>query len=106
MRRMIAGLMLSLGSVSAVAQHKVSPRDGYVPDEKTAVAIAVAVLSPIYGADKVLGEQPFHAMRNGDRWTVMGSLPRSKDGRTGLGGVASVEIEAATGRILNVTHGR
>src|SRR2546423_10224131 len=30
--------------------------NGYVPDEQTAIAIAVAVWSPIYGKEKIEGE--------------------------------------------------
>lgn len=77
-------------SLVALAQHNVMPRDGYVPDEKTAVSIAVAVLSPIYGADHIQGEQPFRAARNGSSWIVTGTLPM-KNGRAQMGGVASIE---------------
>ena len=39
----------------------VKPKDGYVPDGKTAIRLAVAVWEPIYGADQIAHEKPYHA---------------------------------------------
>lgn len=37
------------------------PRAGFVPDSKTATAVAIAILTPIYGEAEVLEERPFVA---------------------------------------------
>ena len=34
-------------------KHVYKPKEGYVPDAETAIAIAVAVWNPIYGKDKI-----------------------------------------------------
>jgi hypothetical protein len=88
---------------NAVAQNaSFTPRDGFVPDDPTAIAIAEAVLSPIYGHGQVENQRPFTANPKDGTWTVSGRL--KNDDQTG--GVAVVIIEKATGRIISVTHGR
>ncbi len=82
------------------------PAKGYVPDAKTAIQIAVAVWSPIYGARKIQGEKPFHATLSHGVWTVIGSLPQHKPGQLLHGGVAMARIARADGRILQVIHGK
>jgi hypothetical protein len=86
------------------AQHSYVPKAGFVPDEKTAVRVAEAVLVPIYGEEQVTSERPFVATLNekGDKWTVYGTLPVQYN----KGGVATVEIVKADGRIVRVTHGK
>jgi hypothetical protein len=77
------------------------PPNGYVPDEATAIAIAVAVWTPIYGKEKILSEKPFVARLDGDVWSVHGTL------REGwIGGTAEAEISKEDGRILSVMHGK
>ena len=78
------------------------PPEGMVPDAKTAVGIAEAVLTTIYGADTVASERPFHARLYGDRWVVHGTFwcPLC------FGGVAQIEISKIDGRILHVMHGK
>ena len=51
------------------------PRD-IVPDEKTAIAIAHAVLIPIYGADGLRPQEPFSAYITDGIWTVSGYTPQ------------------------------
>jgi hypothetical protein len=75
------------------------PKDGYVPDEKTAVRIAVAVLSPIYGEEQIIREQPFHAKLKDGVWIVDGTLPPNM-----LGGAAEIRIDKNTGAILSHMH--
>jgi len=85
--------------------------DGYVPDEATAVKIAEAVLVPVYGEQQIGSERPFHARRDGDTWTVSGTL-RCPDGKGGTttrfcdGGVAEVRISATDAHILSMKHGK
>lgn len=77
------------------------PKDGYVPDEKTAIAIAIAVWNPIYGKEKIEGEKPFRANLKNGVWMVTGSLPKGMNG-----GVAEADISKDDGRILRIIHGK
>ena len=77
------------------------PKDGYVPDEQTAIAIAVAVWTPIYGKDEIEGEKPYKAKLKNGVWTVTGFLPADANG-----GVAEADIAKDDGRILRVIHGQ
>ena len=110
-RLIIGGLGLILGLLScgnlAFAQqsHSYKPAGGYVPDAKTAIRIAVAVWSPIYGEQEIQGERPFHASLKRGGWTVTGSMP-SKPGVIIHGGVALARIAKADGRILQIIHGK
>ena len=79
----------------------VVPKDGFVPDAATAIKIAVAVLEPIYGRDKIDSEQPFKAKLESGTWTIMGSLEKGH-----VGGVALVKISKRDARVVFVTHGR
>lgn len=72
----------------------VQPKNGFVPDEETAIKIAEAVL--------LNNEGPFSAMLTTDEvWVVSGSVPRGA-----VGGAAYVEIFKKDGRILRVAHGK
>ena len=80
--------------------HNVKPANGYVPDELTAVKIAEAILTPIYG-DIVLNRRPFTAVLKEDIWNVEGSLPPGA-----VGGIPEIEISKDSGAILRVTHSK
>jgi hypothetical protein len=86
---------------SASQKHSYVPPKGFVPDEKTAIRIAEAVWSPIYGEEQIQGEKPFVASLKNGVWTVQGSLPKGWDG-----GVAIAEIAKSDGRILRISHGK
>ncbi len=75
------------------------PLRGFVPDEQTAIAIAVAVWNPIYGRQQIESEKPFHATLENGVWTVTGTLPPTVNG-----GTAVAEIAQDDGRILRVIH--
>jgi hypothetical protein len=75
------------------------PSAGYVPDAKTAVAIAKAVLIPIYGKAEIDGEEPWHTGLKSGVWTVVGTLNGQANG-----GSAVVQIDKKTGAIRFVTH--
>ena len=76
-------------------------RFGYVPDEKTAIEIAIKVWIPIYGKEKIENEKPYHANLENGIWRVTGSLPENSDG-----GVAEATISQKDGRVLKVIHGQ
>jgi hypothetical protein len=78
----------------------IRPKEGFVPNEQTAVRIAEAVLIPIYGEENVRSERPFKAVLANGVWTVRGHLPPNM-----LGGSAVVRLAKADGQILFVIHG-
>jgi hypothetical protein len=80
--------------------HSYVPKNGFIPNEKTAIAVADAVLAEIYGENQIKGEQPFTAKLDGGIWIVTGSL------HTPNGGVAEIRISKKDGCILHVTHGK
>ena len=75
------------------------PAAGYVPDSSTAVAIATAVLAPIYGKAKIDAEKPWHTGLKDGVWTVVGTF----NGK-GEGGEAIVQIDKKTAAIVFVGH--
>jgi hypothetical protein len=83
----------------AVGTKPVVREGGYVPDEATAVRIAIAVLIPIYGEKIEDGEKPWRAGLKGDVWTVVGTFHGK-----GEGGEAIVQLSKTSGAVLFVTH--
>ena len=81
--------------------HSVQPEHGMVPDETTAIAIALAVWRPIYGEQNIAHKAPYHARLANGEWTVEGSLPPGM-----RGGVPLAVIAQCDGRILRISHGR
>src|SRR6185312_12438317 len=97
-----AGLALTLFLTAQDANpHAFVPPNGFVPDSLTAVRVAVALWTPIYGEKQIASEKPYHAELHGDVWTVTGQLPAGD-----VGGVAIAEISKRDARILRVSHGR
>lgn len=94
----------SLAAAQQESRHAYVAPQGLVPDSATAVRIAVAVWTPIYGARQIRSEAPYRATLRDSVWTVQGSLPCG--GLACPGGVALAEIAKRDGRILRVSHGR
>ncbi len=97
----VAFTVLSCAAASADEAFNYRPPDGVVPDAGTAVRIAEAVLAPIYGADTVKREEPFHATLSHGVWHVRGDLHC----RECVGGVAEIDISKQDGRVLRISHG-
>lgn len=87
--------------MNAKIEHSIVPPHGFVPDSSTAVRIAEAVLTPVYGATVVENERPFSASLLRGVWTVRGNIQHGVPG-----GVAMVQIAKTDGRILRMTHGK
>src|SRR5882762_6453976 len=78
----------------------VKPKEGFVPNAETAVKVGEAVLMPVYGEEKILGERPFGAALQGDIWTVEGTLHCGGSPSTLCeGGTAVVKISKTSGQI-------
>lgn len=86
--------------ITFLKKHNVIPKQGYVPDEETAIKIAIAVWSPIYG-DEIKKQKPYKAVLENNIWHVSGTLPKNT-----LGGTAEAEIDKKTGQIIRISHGK
>ena len=105
MRQYLIALALLAGLPMAQAQHSISVKDqpahGPVPDEATAIRIAIAVWEPIYGKEAIARQAPHHAHLKDGVWTVSGSLPPGS-----RGGTAIARIAKGDGGVLQITHGK
>ena len=97
----LAAMFSSFVAAAGQSEHTYKPLAGYVPDEATAIKIAVAVWEPIYGAAHIAGEKPYHATLHRGVWIVTGSLRRGM-----TGGVALAEISKEDGCITRISHGK
>jgi hypothetical protein len=88
-------------TVAMASEFSYKPPNGFVPDAATAVKIAEAVLTPIYGKDRVAQQRPFRARLIGETWRIEGTIAKDS-----VGGVAEVDIAKADARVLRLTHGR
>ena len=73
--------------------------ENLVPNAEIAIAIATAVLIPIYGEKQVKFESPFTASLNGSTWLVVGHVPKG-----GFGTAATVELSKDDARIIRILH--
>jgi hypothetical protein len=101
MKATILGLGLLAMTATASPPHSFVPKDGFVPNEVTAIRIAEAVWEPIYGKENIASHQPTKARLVDGVWIVVGSLPESVKG-----GVPLAEIRKQDGCILRVSHGK
>lgn len=97
---------LSIASVAhssdrrcASAIDLVQPLRGVIADEKTAAAVALAYLTPIYGANVIGRQLPLRATLNGGVWTVEGVRPRRW-----IGGSAYILMCQRNGTVLRIIH--
>ncbi len=82
----------------------VVPKNGFVPSATVAVAVAEAVLIPVYGKQQIASDRPFKAELSGGVWDVTGSLHCASPESPCPGGTAQVKISKRTGEILFMTH--
>jgi len=74
---------------------KLIPKDGFVPDENTAVKVAEAILKPAVGDANAQSYVPYKATLKGDLWTVEGTTK-------GPGGTPVLEISKQDGKIVRL----
>jgi NTF2 fold immunity protein len=99
--------LIAISFVGCATQFNYHPKEGYVPDATAASRIAEAVWIPIYGEKTIFEERPYRAKRIGNLWYVEGSLRSSTDPKELIvGGVAEITIDAKSGKILRVSHGK
>lgn len=94
----VCSLLLKAGS--SFSQDSYCPPRGYVPDRETAVKIAEAVWTPVYGK-KIAAEKPYQARLIGDSvWVVTGTL------HTDVGGTAYIQLRKKDCKVLKMIHGK
>ncbi|MEO6053067.1 MAG: NTF2 fold immunity protein [Chthoniobacterales bacterium] len=107
MRQIRVGIVLLLYilCVKIVAAQGYVPKECFIPDEKTAVSVAVAIWNPIYGEDIIAKERPYKAKLVDGVWYVSATFNSWWGIRKGFnGGAAEAEIDKKTGAILKVYH--
>ena len=72
-------------------------KDGFVPDENTAVNVAKAILTPAVGNANAISYAPYKATLKGDLWIVEGTTK-------GPGGTPVLEISKQDGKIVRLYH--
>jgi hypothetical protein len=78
----------------------IHPKNGFVPDESTAVKIGEATAIAQYGEKQIANERPFEARLRDGIWTVAGTLhPQGA-----AGGTAVIRLSKMDGKILFMTH--
>jgi NTF2 fold immunity protein len=86
--------------ISLKGAKSIHPKDGFVPDESTAIKMGEAAAVAQYGKKTIAGERPFRAQLSGETWIVKGTLhPQGA-----LGGTAVIKLSKADGRILLMIH--
>ena len=73
---------------------------GLVPDEHTAVAIAEAILFPIYGEKNIRDQRPYVIKHTEGKWTIEGTLPAGM-----VGGTFHIIIRQRDAQVLEIGHG-
>lgn len=101
----ISIIVLVMLSLSTFAEdkiiHNVLPQNGYIPNKNVAIKIALTIWGPIYGENKIKSEAPYNAKLEKGVWLVTGTLQKGWKG-----GVAIIEIDKKSGKILRVSHGK
>ena len=98
---LVAGALLATTAASQQPAHSYMPPNGFIPDSLTAVRVAAAILTPIYGQEQIRRELPLVASLSDSTWTVHGSLPGGR-----AGGVASIQLSKRDARVIRVSHGK
>jgi hypothetical protein len=92
-----------LVSIAAATAQNISREfpEGLVPDQKTAIAIAEAVLFHVYGEKAIREQRPYVVKHVRDKWIIDGAPPP----RGMAGGSFHIIISQRDGRVLEITHG-
>lgn len=72
-----------------------------LPTKQVAVAIAEAILFPIYGQPNIVNERPYEVYRIDGYWYISGTLPAGYDG-----GTFEIVLNASNGQVLRLAHGK
>src|SRR6476646_11475694 len=102
MKRVSLALTILLGLATALLVHNraeiFNKPGGLVPDQRTAIAIAEAILFPIYGERNIRQERPYVVKHAAGKWIIEGApIPRGM-----TGGVFHIEIRQRDAKILQL----
>jgi len=75
------------------------PKNGVIPDEKTAISMAVAIWNPMYGEELIAAEKPYSAVLNDGQWIVTSTHRPGIDGRRAI-----LIIQKSDAKVIKVTH--
>jgi len=78
------------------------PEVDVVPDEKTAIDVALVILKRIYGDQQMESQKPFKATLDRGVWVIEGYFP--DDGKH-VGGSAYIGIRKVDGKVVFWNHG-
>jgi hypothetical protein len=103
---MIATLCLSSASLAQNVPSENVPKifecnDGVVADKETAIRIAEAILSPVYGEEAIREQRPYQVTVKDGKWTVDGTASPGH-----VGGRFHIAILQSDGRVLEIGYGR
>lgn len=73
-----------------------------ISDTSTAVKIAETYLFEVFGKDKIVKERPYEIGRINGYWYITGSLPPYSMS----GGTFEILLEASTGKVVKIGHGK
>ena len=94
-------VLLALTLAFSLERDQYIPKEGFIPNEATAIKVAEAVWLPIYG-DRIYKSKPFKAiLQDSTVWIVEGTLKENQKG-----GYPYIEIQKSDGKILKVTHSK
>jgi hypothetical protein len=86
--------------ISLKGARSIQPKNGFVPDEATAIKMGEAAASAQFGENVIAGEKPFRARLYGNVWIVKGTLhPQGV-----LGGTAVIKLNKSDARIVFMMH--
>lgn len=74
---------------------------GFVPNKEVAIAVAEAILFPIYGESNIKKQRPYHVELINDIWLVEGTLAQNY-----LGGVFMIKIAKKDAAISYLNHSK
>jgi hypothetical protein len=103
---MIAMLCLSSASLAQNVPSQNVPKifecnGGVVADKETAIRIAEAILSPVYGEEAIREQRPYQVTLKDGKWTVDGTA--APPGH--VGGRFHIIILQSDGRVLEIGYG-
>jgi hypothetical protein len=98
---MIATLCLSSASLAQNVPKIFECNGGVVADKETAIRIAEAILSPVYGEEAIREQRPYQVTLKDGKWTVDGTA--APPGH--VGGRFHIIILRSDGRVLEIGYG-
>jgi NTF2 fold immunity protein len=98
---MIATLCLSSASLAQNVPKIFECNGGVVADKETAIGIAEAILSPVYGEKAIREQRPYQVTLKDGKWTVDGTA--APPGH--VGGRFHIIILQSDGRVLEIGYG-